>query len=81
VDISDSPHDRSWQLAWQDLLGRAVAYDRDRRPDSAVAFADELASLLERHPPDGSIPCPGRFGSVGAIDGVGATGFARFAND
>jgi hypothetical protein len=81
VDISESAHDRKWQLAWQDLLGRSVAYDRERRPDSAVAFADELATVLDRHPPTDTLACPGRFGSVGAAEGVGQSGFARFAND
>ena len=81
VDVADSGHDRKWQLAWQDLLGRSVAYAPDRRPDSAVAFAAELADVLERHPPTDSMPCPARFGGVAALEGPGGSTFARVIVD
>ena len=77
VDILDSGHDRSWQLAWQELLGSCLAHDVDRRPGDGGQLADRLAETLERHPLTGTISCPGHFGEPTALEGAGDWGFAR----
>lgn len=81
VDITGSDRPRAWQVAWQDLLGRCLAHDRQRRPAHAEAFAAELRDLLERHPPDGELPLPGSFGEIVEIEGTEGRGLARLCAD
>jgi hypothetical protein len=81
VDITGSDRPRAWQVAWQDLLGRCLAYDRQRRPANAEAFAAALRTLLERHPPDGELPLPGSFGEIVEIEGTEGRGLARLCAD
>ncbi|MBT8495009.1 MAG: hypothetical protein KJO07_18310 [Deltaproteobacteria bacterium] len=51
-------------MAWQEFLGRGIAYDRAKRIDHADSFADELAGLLDSHPPKGHVELAGDFGEV-----------------
>lgn len=81
LDILETEHDRAWQLAWQDLLGRAVCYDARKRPEDATAFAAQLGELLDKHPPRGSIPCPGHFGTPSAMEAGDSWTFARRVDD
>lgn len=81
LDILETEHDRAWQQAWQDLLGRSVCYDARKRPADAAAFASELGALLEKHPPRGSVPCPGRFGTPSVMEAGESWTFARRVDD
>ncbi|MEZ4360096.1 MAG: protein kinase [Kofleriaceae bacterium] len=81
LDVLETTHSRAWQAAWQDLLGRAVAFDPAKRPADARSFARELAALLEAHPPEGALRCPGRFGTPVAMEAADAWTFARRADD
>lgn len=81
LDILETPHDRAWQVAWQDLLGRAVSFDPQKRPETARAFGRQLAALLEAHPPSGVLRCPGRFGTPVPMEAGESWTFARRADD
>ena len=81
VDVLDTGYERSWQLAWQALLGSAIAYDIDKRPVDANAFADQLEELLERYPVEGALECPGEFGTPRLIEHADGWSFARVTND
>jgi hypothetical protein len=81
LDILETEHSRAWQLAWQELLGRSVSYEVDRRPEDAGAFARQLGALLETHPPRGVISCPGRFGTPSPMEAGDAWTFARRVDD
>nr|HEX4314225.1 hypothetical protein [Kofleriaceae bacterium] len=81
LDVTESGHDRAWQRAWQELLGRSVAYDRARRPADARRFADELAEALERFPIDAALTLEPRFGDVTAVDAAGGIEFAHVVTD
>ena len=81
IDILDTDYSRSWQLAWQDFLGRSIAYDRPRRPEHAAAFADLLDELVESHPVSGMLDCPGEFGNPLLIQQSGSWSFARLVAD
>lgn len=81
VDILDTDYDRSWQLAWQELLGNAIAYDRSKRPKDAEDLADRLDELLERSPVTGTLECPGEFGSPRLVEHPDGWYFARVVSD
>ena len=81
LDILDSDHDRAWQVAWQEFLGRGIAYDRSKRIDHAEAFADELAGLLESHPPTGHLQLAGEFGDIVHMQRGESWTFARVVGD
>ncbi|MCA9666310.1 MAG: hypothetical protein KC503_12005 [Myxococcales bacterium] len=87
IDILETGYTRKWQLAWQELLGRCIAYDRTRRPEHAGAFADALEALVAEHPPEGTLSCAGHFGFPVAVHpqspGLpgGAMTFARLVSD
>lgn len=81
LDVSGTDRDRSWQRAWQDLLGRAVGFDRARRPATAGQFADELAAVLERHPVTARIDLRPTFGDVVAVESADGLGFAHVVID
>jgi hypothetical protein len=81
LDILDSGHGRPWQVAWQEFLGRGIAYDRDKRIDHAESFADELAGLLESHPPTGSMELGGDFGDIVHMQRGESWTFARVVGD
>lgn len=81
LDITGTDRDRGWQRAWQDLLGRSISYDRNKRPATGGAFADELAAILERFPVPTKLELVPRFGDI--VEVVGETGvqFAHLAVD
>lgn len=81
LDILESEHDRAWQLAWQELLGRSISYDAKRRPADAATFARELGALLDKHPPRGHCPCPGLFGIPSVMETGDVWTFARRVDD
>lgn len=81
LDILDTEHSREWQLAWQALLGNAIAYDVSKRPADAATFADQLEELLERHPVSGTIDCAGAFGEPRLVEHPDGWYFARLVND
>jgi hypothetical protein len=81
LDITDTEHDRSWQRAWQELVGRAVSFDRGKRHATAGAFADELAGVLARHPVRSRIKLEPQFGDVVAIDTDQGLTFAHVVID
>ncbi len=81
LDILGTEHNRAWQLAWQELLGRSVSYDAGRRPADAATFARQLGALLEAHPPHGALPCPGRFGTPTVMESGDSWTFARRIDD
>lgn len=72
---------RDWQLRWQDVLGRMLAYDRDRRPRDGATVAVELVELAERFPPPGGVELAGRFGALAPIVGPGPWPVARVIAD
>jgi hypothetical protein len=81
VDVLETGCDRSWQRAWQDFLGRCLAHDAAGRPKNARDLSDELKSLLETHRLDGTLTCPGAFGTPVPFD-IGTTAtFARHVTD
>ncbi len=86
VDRDHSGHDagehtRAWQVAWQEFLGRCVAYDRGARPLEAQAFADGLRGLLEAHPPSGALSVGGGFGELVPLERDGTITAARLCSD
>jgi serine/threonine protein kinase len=81
VDVSGGARSRPWQIAWQEFLGRCLAYDRTRRPESGRAFADGLRELLEAYPPTGGISFAGSFGQIVEVEQGGARGSARLCAD
>ncbi|MBL0217288.1 MAG: hypothetical protein IPQ07_25845 [Myxococcales bacterium] len=81
LDVSGTDRDRSWQRAWQDLLGRAVGFDRGRRPATAGQFADELAGVLERHPVTARLDLWPTFGDVVSVEGADGMTFAHVVID
>lgn len=81
VDIQSAPHAREWQLAWQDVLARALAFDRDRRPETGPALAEELRDLAERFPLAGEIYIDGSFGEIAPMKRPATWGFARCVTD
>jgi hypothetical protein len=72
---------RDWQLAWQDLLARALSFDRDRRPADGSALAAELREIAERFPVDGRIEIDGRFGAITPLQRPSTWSFARVVSD
>lgn len=81
VDVLETKFDRTWQRAWQDFLGRCLAHDAARRPKNARELSDELKSLLETHRLDGTLTCPGAFGTPVPFE-IGTTStFARHVVD
>ena len=81
IDITATSHERSWQRAWQDLLGRAVSYDRTKRPASAGHFADELAFVLSRHTVPSSLDLSPMFGDIVGVEGTNSIAFAHVVTD
>lgn len=81
IDITGTTHDRSWQRAWQDLLGRAVSYDRTKRPASAGHFADELQFVLSRHAVPATLDLSPMFGDIVGVEGAGGITFAHVVTD
>lgn len=81
IDITGTSHDRSWQRAWQDLLGRAVSYDRTKRPASAGHFADELQFVLQRHTVPSALDLSPMFGDIVGVEGSGGITFAHVVTD
>jgi hypothetical protein len=81
LDILDNDHERTWQVAWQEFLGRGIAYDRTKRIDNAAAFADELAGLLDSHPPKGHLQLAGDFGDIVHMQQSDSWTFARVVSD
>ncbi len=81
IDILGTRYDRAWQVAWQAFLGRAIAYDRARRPEDAGAMADELLHLVDRFPPRDHLDCPGQFGTPVPMDTDDGWTFARLVSD
>lgn len=81
IDILDTDYERDFQLAWQAFLGAALAYDIDKRPRNAAAFADQLEELLERFPVTGTIECPGECGVPQLVEHANGWYFARVVRD
>ena len=52
------------RLAWSDLICRSVSFDPDDRPQSAGAFADEVANLLDAQALPGDIAVRGGPGAL-----------------
>jgi hypothetical protein len=81
VDIQQTEHDREWQRAWSEILARALAFDRDRRPETGPALAAELREIAERFPVDGRIEIAGTFGSIVPMQRPATWSFARCLSD
>lgn len=81
LDILDTEYDRKWQLAWQSLLGSAIAYDVSKRPADATDFADRLEEILERFPVTGVLECKGVFGEPRLVEYAEGWYFARIVSD
>lgn len=81
LDVTESGHDRAWQRAWQDLLGRAIHFDRTRRPATGAAFADELAGLVERYPVPACMTLDPAFGDAVPVETAGRMAFAHLVAD
>lgn len=81
VDIQNARHAREWQLAWQDVLTRTLAFDRDRRPETGPALAAELRDLAERFPLAGEIVIAGSFGDIAPMKRPATWSFARVVTD
>ncbi|MFN0245583.1 MAG: protein kinase domain-containing protein [Kofleriaceae bacterium] len=81
LDITDTDHDRAWQRAWQELLGRSVHFDRSRRPATAGIFADELAALVEQYPVPARRSLEPAFGDTVAVETANGIEFAHILSD
>lgn len=81
VDISGTDRGHQWQVAWQDLLARCLAFDRERRPADGPALAAELATLADRFALDGEIVIAGRFGTIVPMARPATCAFARLMVD
>ncbi|MGQ0625836.1 MAG: protein kinase domain-containing protein [Sporichthyaceae bacterium] len=55
IDVRSGDRSRTWQLAWQRLLSRALSLDPGKRPSDGRVFADELAEVAAEHPVFGMI--------------------------
>jgi len=81
LDITDKSLDRAWQRAWQELVGRAVSYDRTRRHPTAGQFADDLAGVLEKYAVPSRVELEPAFGDVVPITSGATITFAHLAVD
>ena len=81
VDILEQRYKRPWQTAWQSFLGRCLAFELDRRPADADAFAQELEQLLMQYPVHDHLDCPGHFGRLISIQRQGHLSFAWLMRD
>jgi hypothetical protein len=81
LDTTGTDRDRGWQRAWQDLLGRSISYDRNRRPATGGAFADELAALLERYPVPTKLEMVPKFGNIVEVVSDAGAQFAHLVID
>jgi hypothetical protein len=73
LDRGATPLDGELCRGWQDLIRRAVAFDPERRPASAAAFALELEALLARGPLPGEVALAGGPGQLSrSVEVLGA---------
>ncbi|MEM9488841.1 MAG: hypothetical protein AAGC55_06835 [Myxococcota bacterium] len=81
IDILGTDYDRAWQLAWQGLLGRSLAFDTERRPVDGNELADAMAELAESHPVRGTMSMPGSFGTPVRLEAGDGWTYARRVSD
>lgn len=81
VDILNTSYSRQWQSKWQELLGRCLAYDPERRPRDGAELARQLSGLAHRFPVEGEIELDGEFGAIVALQRPNTWAFARTIGD
>ena len=82
IDTHENKITREGQLAWQELLGRSIAWDHKGRPERGAALANQLRELAEKFPLEGDLELDGSFGRlVQAQTDDGRWQFARLVKD